>query len=454
MEMYKLIEQREYHRTGATYPIEFRIKQLKTLYQAVLEYQDDICAALYKDLGKCAEESYMTEIGMVLAEIRTAIRNLPKWSRDELVAMPITQFLSSGRIIREPYGVCLIISPWNYPLLLTLAPLVSAISAGNCVVVKPSELSPSTSKVIEKLLTTCFEERYCKVVLGGADVAEAELKKPYDMIFFTGSPRVGRIVMEHAARNLTPVVLELGGKSPCIVDKTANIKLAARRIMWGKLINAGQTCIAPDYLLVHSDVKDELMFEMQKAVFDFYGQDALNCPFYPKIISKKHFERLIAMINQKNVIFGGAYDSDLLKIEPVAVEVTNLSDTIMIEEIFGPILPVIAFNSLDSVIDFVAKRPKPLALYLFTRSRENEYKITRSLSFGGGCINDTISHITSSKLPFGGIGESGMGSYHGRYGYEAFSHKKSLLRKAYFPDVSLRYHPLKEKIAIIKRFLK
>jgi len=444
--------QKEYFLSGATLPVEFRLRQLNSLYQAILYSQEEIYDALYADLGKCREESYATEIGITLSEIRHAIQNLKSWARPSRVRTELSQFHSKSVVYPEPYGVVFIIAPWNYPFQLAIAPLAAALAAGNCAVVKPSELSPHVSAVIAKLIASCFESRYCAVVEGGAQETSSQLERPYDSIFFTGSERVGKIVMAKAAQRLIPVTLELGGKSPCIVDETAHIPTAARRIAWGKTLNAGQTCVAPDYLLVHASVKGLLMEELGKAFTEFYGQQPQNCPEYPKIINQTHFDRLCSLLNCGKVM-GGWQNRETLKIAPALIVEPRLDSPLMEEEIFGPLLPIIEYKELKEAMDFVAGRPKPLALYLFSENEVTRRKVLSQLHFGGGCVNDTISHLVSHHLPFGGVGPSGMGSYHGKAGFDTFTHYKSVLIKSNRPDLPFRYPPLAGKLDLFRKFL-
>ena len=396
----------------------------------------------------------MSEIGMCLTEIRHTARHLREWSRPQRVPTPLMHFPGSSRIVREPRGVCLIIAPWNYPFLLAVGPMISAIAAGNCVTLKPSEYAPATAAVLEKMLDVCFEERFCRTVTGGAEVSAAETARPYDMIFFTGSTAVGRKVMAAAAQNLTPVVLELGGKSPCIVDETADLPVAAARIIWGKCLNSGQTCVAPDYVLVARSRKDALIREMQKAICRFYGEDPCENSAYPRIVNERHFDRLAAMLPEDPAV-GGRVDRESLKIEPTLIETTlNDQSPLMTEEIFGPLLPIVPYDNIHEALGYILSRPRPLALYLFSRNRKLQRRVVETIPFGGGCINDTISHITTPYLPFGGTGDSGMGAYHGRCGYETFTHAKSILSKPFRPDLPVRYPPLTGKLDLLHKILR
>lgn len=448
------LTQKEYFQSGATLPLEFRLAQLRSLYRGIKRFEPQILEALRSDLGKSAEESYMSEIGMCLTEIRHTARHLREWSRPQRVPTPLMHFPGSSRIVREPRGVCLIIAPWNYPFLLAVGPMISAIAAGNCVTLKPSEYAPATAAVLEKMLDVCFEERFCRTVTGGAEVSAAETARPYDMIFFTGSTAVGRKVMAAAAQNLTPVVLELGGKSPCIVDETADLPVAAARIIWGKCLNSGQTCVAPDYVLVARSRKDALIREMQKAICRFYGEDPCENSAYPRIVNERHFDRLAAMLPEDPAV-GGRVDRESLKIEPTLIETTlNDQSPLMTEEIFGPLLPIVPYDNIHEALGYILSRPRPLALYLFSRNRKLQRRVVETIPFGGGCINDTISHIITPYLPFGGTGDSGMGAYHGRCGYETFTHAKSILSKPFRPDLPVRYPPLTGKLDLLHKILR
>lgn len=448
------LTQKEYFQSGATLPLEFRLAQLRSLYRGIKRFEPQILEALRSDLGKSAEESYMSEIGMCLTEIRHTARHLREWSRPQRVPTPLMHFPGSSRIVREPRGVCLIIAPWNYPFLLAVGPMISAIAAGNCVTLKPSEYAPATAAVLEKMLDVCFEGRFCRTVTGGAEVSAAETARPYDMIFFTGSTAVGRKVMAAAAQNLTPVVLELGGKSPCIVDETADLPVAAARIIWGKCLNSGQTCVAPDYVLVARSRKDALIREMQKAICRFYGEDPCENSAYPRIVNERHFDRLAAMLPEDPAV-GGRVDRESLRIEPTLIETTlNDQSPLMTEEIFGPLLPIVPYDNIHEALVYILSRPRPLALYLFSRNRKLQRRVVETIPFGGGCINDTISHITTPYLPFGGTGDSGMGAYHGRCGYETFTHAKSILSKPFRPDLPVRYPPLTGKLDLLHKILR
>ncbi len=445
--------QRAYYDTGATKDLNFRLGQLGSLKRAIQAHEKEIMDALRKDLNRDPFDTYAAEIGIVLEEVNYLIRHLPRWGARKRVRTSPANFLASSYIYPEPYGIALILSPWNYPFQLALSPLAGAIAAGNCAVVKPSAYSFHTSEVIEKVIKACFNEEYIAVVRGGREANQSLLEEKFDYIFFTGSVAVGKTVMEAASRHLTPVTLELGGKSPCIVDETANLSLAAKRIVWGKFINAGQTCVAPDYLMVHHSVKRELIDEIKHTIDAFYGPEAGGMDSFPKIINKKHFDRLLGLMDNEEIILGGNGNPSTLKIEPTLVDHVVWASPLMQGEIFGPILPILKFDDLDEVIPEVNRHPKPLALYFFTTEKDRAERILRDISFGGGCINDTVMHLASIHLPFGGVGESGMGQYHGKASFDTFSHKKSILKKSNRIDIPLRYPPHKH-IDFLKMILK
>ncbi|MDR3645582.1 MAG: aldehyde dehydrogenase [Clostridia bacterium] len=447
-------KQREFYHSGATRSVSFRLDSLRRLKEAVIKNQDDIARALNKDLSKAPFESYAAEIGIVLDELGYAIGHLAKWAKPRHVGTPLVHFPSSGLILPEPYGVSLIMSPWNYPFNLTMVPLVGSLAAGNCTIIKPSAYSPATSSVIAKLISENFDEGHVAVIEGGREANKELLGYNFDYIFFTGSVAVGKVVMEAASHNLTPVTLELGGKSPCIVLKDANLKLAAKRIMWGKLLNAGQTCVAPDYLLVQKDVKKELLGYMKEAIRELFGDDPCANPDYPKIINAKHFSRVLGLVSPEKMIEGGRSDEKALKIAPVLLDNITWQDPAMQQEIFGPVLPVLEFDEPDEVIDMVGSHPKPLAFYLFSGSKANQRRMIENISFGGGCINDTMVHLATTSLPFGGVGDSGMGSYHGEKSFETFSHLKSVLTKSNTIDIKLRYAPYGDHLKLLKKLMK
>ena len=445
--------QRAYFRSGATLSVYRRKKALNALLTQLTLQEGAILAALRTDLGKASYEGYMTEIGLVRDELRFHLKHLDQWAKDTRVPTPLVQFPSKSWTHPEPYGVVLIMAPWNYPVLLSLDPLIGAISAGNCAVLKPSAYAPATSAVLAEVIAAALPSELVTVIQGGRKENQALLEERFDYIFFTGSPDVGRYVMEKAAAHLTPVTLELGGKSPCIVTSSADLKVAARRIVFGKLVNAGQTCVAPDYLLVHTSVKEHLIPLLQKEVERALGSDPLNNPEYPKIINEKHFQRLQGLLKEGTIRFGGQVANG--RIAPTLVDDVIPESPVMQEEIFGPILPILTYHNLDEVVQFVQTRPKPLALYLFTRKKEEEKTILSRLSFGGGCVNDTIVHLATPHMPFGGVGESGMGGYHGKASFDTFSHQKSILKKANWLDLPVRYHPYTNtKETLLRLFLR
>ena len=426
-----LDKQNKYFDSQATKNIDFRIKQLKKLKDGMKKYEDKINEALYIDLGKHKNEAYMTEVGLVYNTITHIIKNLKKWAKPERKKTPFYLMPSKSFVISEPYGTVLVIAPYNYPVELLLEPLAGAIAAGNTAVIKPSEMAPNVSKVIKEMIDEIFEEDYIKCIEGGIETNTSLLNNKFDYIFFTGSPTVGKIVMEAAAKNLTPVTLELGGKSPVIVDDSANIKEAAKRIIWGKTLNAGQTCVAPDYLMVNKKVKDQLLNEMKKAIYEFFGDNIEESNSFGRIINDKHFNRIRGLIekDKEGIVFGGKYNEEKRYIEPTIIEVSSFKAETMSEEIFGPVLPVLSYENLDNAISEIKKLSKPLALYLFTTRKDVEQKVLGEISSGGACINDTITHLANSNIPFGGVGNSGMGSYHGKDTFTTFSHRKSVLKK-------------------------
>lgn len=446
-------KQRSLFSSGMTKELAYRQKHLKNLGIAIHRHEQDILDALRKDLNKAPFEAFATEIGMVLEELRFVMKHLNGWAAPKKVRTPITNFPSISRIYSEPYGIVLIMSPWNYPFQLTLSPLIGAIAAGNCAVVKPSNYSPNTSQVIELILSEVFDQGYVAVIQGGREANQSLLEQKFDYIFFTGSVSVGKTVMTAAAKHLTPVTLELGGKSPCIVDETANLNLAAKRIVWGKFVNAGQTCVAPDYLLVHHSVKEALLNKMKEYILQFYGSDGKYTEL-PKIINEKHFERLLALIQGEEIVTGGKALKETNQITPTILDHINWNSKVMEEEIFGPILPVIEYKNINEIIERINNRPKPLAFYYFTTSKVRETKVLKNISFGGGCINDTIMHLATSYMPFGGVGESGMGGYHGQSSFDTFSHKKSVLSKSNLLDLPLRYPPYKNNLKLLKKLFK
>ena len=455
MELSDIIaEQRRYFNTGATLPPAARRAALKSLETVLLRREQEIYDALKADLNKAPFEAYETELGIVLSELRFTRRRLGRWSKTQRVRTPLAHFPSVSRIRRDPYGVVLIMAPWNYPLQLTLVPLISALAAGNCAVVKPSAYATATSALLARMLTEAFPAGHVAVVEGGRAENTALLEQPFDKIFFTGSPSVGRTVMAAAARNLTPVTLELGGKSPVIVASDADIDLAARRIAWGKFLNAGQTCVAPDHVWVRPEQRDELVNALGRYIVESYGKKPLEGNDLPRIINEKHFQRLMGLMERSGrVAQGGGFDPQSRRIEPtVLVDVTE-QDPVMGEEIFGPILPVLTYTDLDDLIRHLQTLEHPLALYLFTRSQEVERKVLGSLRFGGGCVNDTVVHLATSRMPFGGVGNSGMGQCHGRWGFESFSRPKSVLKKGRL-DIPVRYPPYDNRlVSLLKKLM-
>jgi acyl-CoA reductase-like NAD-dependent aldehyde dehydrogenase len=446
--------QKSFFESGKTRDLAFRKQALTTLRNVVQQNIDQISESLYADLGKSAFEAYTTEIGIVLEEISRHLRNLKKWASVKKVGSPLAAFPSSSYIVPEPYGRSLIIAPWNYPFQLALAPLVGAISAGNCAIIKPSEYSPHTSSLMAQLISQNFDPGHISVINGDASVSQSLLTLQHDIIFFTGSPQIGKIVMKAAAEHLTPVVLELGGKSPCIIDQQTDLKLAARRIVWGKLINAGQTCIAPDYVLVPHAMVSEFASLARTEIKKMYGDNPLQNPEYPKIINQQHFNRLSRLLSHSSEGEKLIADPASLKMEPAIIINPMPESPIMQEEIFGPILPIIPYDSLAEAITFISSRPKPLALYVFSFCRKVQQLLVGQLSAGGICINDTIMHFTNANLPFGGVGNSGIGSYHGKYCFDAFTHYKPVLHRKIWPDIPLRYPPFGNKLSIVKKILR
>lgn len=447
-------KQHEYFNNGNTLSYEFRLGMLKRLKNIIKKYEKDIHDALNMDLGKHEFESYATEISIVYSELNHAIGKLKKWMRPKKVRSPIVSFGAVSRIYNQPYGVVLVMSPWNYPFMLSMAPVVAAIAAGNCVTIKPSSYSVHTSALLEKMIFEAFDHEYISVFQGNREINRLLLDQKFDYIFFTGGATVGRIVLEAAAKNLTPVTLELGGKSPCIVDKETDLAKTAARIVWGKAINSGQSCIAPDYLIVHEDIKDDLVLEMKKAKNRFFGEKAIHSEDYGKIIREKAFDGLVNLLDGHDILEGGHHSRDNLKLDLTLVDNPPLDSPLMQKEIFGPILPVLTFRNLQDIYDIINKSDKPLALYLFTNSKKLISEIVRNVRFGGGCINDTMMHIANGNMPFGGIGESGMGGYHGRNGFDTFTHKKSVLKQNFIFDLPFRYAPYRRKVNLLRLLIK
>lgn len=441
---------RVFFNAGKTKEIDFRIAQLKKLKEGIQKHEPEIMASLYDDLRKPPFESYASEIGILYTEIDHVIRHLRSWASPRRVATPLIHFLSRSRIYHEPYGVVLIISPWNYPFLLAMTPLISAIAAGNCVLIKPSEFSPSTSQTIANMISELFDSDYITVFQGEAEATRKLLEEQFDYILFTGSTAVGRSIMAAAARHLTPVTLELGGKSPCIVHEDAGLKYGIKRIAWGKFLNAGQTCIAPDYVLIHRKIKDDFVEKMIRTIFSFYGEDPMKSPDYARIVNERHFNRLIHLMKGGRILYGGKYLSKDLYLSPTIIDQVSPDEPLMQEEIFGPLLPLIEYDDIDEAIAFVNQRPQPLALYCFSESRAIQDKVLRETSSGGGCINDTISHIGSQELPFGGVGDSGMGAYHGKTGFDTFTHRRGILFRSNLVDMPLRYPPYRDRVSLLE----
>ena len=449
-----ICQQREFFNTGKTKDISFRITQLKNLQKAVIDHEAAIIAALKVDLHKPEFETYSTEIALCKKEINYALKQIANWTKLQKANIPLEQLPGFGRIYPEPLGVVLIISPWNYPFQLIIAPLVGAIAAGNCAILKPSEIAAHTSKLLAEILPKYFDPAYIAVVEGGVEISQQLLAEKFDHIFFTGGTTIGRKVMEAAAKHLTPVTLELGGKSPCIVDADTNIEYAARRITWGKFINAGQTCVAPDYLLVEQSIKQELLDKIQKCIREFLGEQPATSPDYARIINQKHFNRLVEFLQYGETIFGGESNSSELYIAPTVLDRVSLESPVMQEEIFGPILPVLTYSDVTEAITIVNQRPKPLALYLFSHNKNLHKRVLQSTSSGSVCINDTVMQFAVPGLPFGGVGSSGMGKYHGKASFDTFSHYKSVLNRSLILDVKLRYAPYtKSKLQLLKRIL-
>jgi aldehyde dehydrogenase (NAD+) len=434
--------------------VNFRKEILIKLLNAVIIHENEIIQALYDDFKKPAFEAVLTETSYVILELKHTIKNLKDWAKPKRVFPSLLNFPSKDYIFQEPYGKVLVLAPWNYPFQLALCPLISAVAAGNQVVVKPSELTPKTSEIILKIISKVFDKNHVEVVEGGIEVSKQLLSECWDYIFFTGSVAVGKIVAKAAAENLTPVTLELGGKNPCIIDETANLKLAAKRIVWGKFVNAGQTCIAPDYILIQKDMKSHFIDYLKEEITKAYGENPNESPDFARIINAKNWQRLVDMIEPGKVVFGGQSNLKEGYIAPTLVEETSTESTIMQEEIFGPILPILAYEKETEIDSIIAKYEKPLALYVFTENPSFYRQIIQKHSFGGGCINDTIIHFANKRLPFGGVGHSGMGAYHGKLSFDTFSHQKSIVKKANWLDLPMRYAPYKDKLSTIKRMLK
>ncbi len=444
MEICQLLEtQRAYFRSGATLSLGYRAEKLRKLHSVIASRQQEIGLALREDLGKSDFEGYMCETGMVLEELRYMLRHMRGFARERTVHTPLAQFAARSYGKPSPYGTVLIMSPWNYPFLLTMGPLTDAIAAGNTAVVKPSAYAPATGKLIKSILEQVFSPEQVAVVTGGRQENKDLLSQKFDLVFFTGSQNVGKEVLRHTAETLTPAVLELGGKSPCIVDETAKIPLAARRIVFGKFLNCGQTCVAPDYILCNIQVKDALVQALKREITAQYGEDPLKNPDYGKIINKKHFERLTGLLDPKKIVIGGRLEEQTLRIAPTVMDGVTWQDPVMGQEIFGPILPILTFERIEEVCTLLQEKPKPLALYLFSEDKKTVRYVMERCAFGGGCVNDTVIHLATPHMGFGGVGESGMGAYHGKTGFDTFSHRKSIVAKKTWMDLPIRYSPYK-----------
>jgi aldehyde dehydrogenase (NAD+) len=447
--------QQSYFESGATKPYTFRKAQLQLLKKAIKKHEQEILDALYGDLRKHAMEAYASEVGFLYEEINHALAHLKIWMEPEEVTSPLMYYPSNSRVYKEPLGLTLIIAPWNYPFQLLIGPLIGAICGGNCAILKPSELAPFTAEIIEKLIKATFDAKYITVIQGDGGVVIPEaMQYRFDHVFFTGSIPVGKKIMEMAVPHLTPVTLELGGKSPCLVDEKVNLKVAAKRIVWGKFWNAGQTCVAPDYILVHKDVKEELVTALKEVITEFYGTNPATSEDYGRIINERRYAALCKYLEQGKVVFGGDTDKATRYIGPTLLEDVSWTDSVMQEEIFGPILPIIAYNDLPHAVQMIRQHPYPLALYLFTKSKKTEKVILEQVRFGGGCINNTLVHLANPELPFGGAGYSGMGSYHGIYGFETFTHRKGVMKTGTWLDVPVKYPPFKNKLKVVKMMSK
>lgn len=442
----------DYYDSGATLSYASRKAVLLKLRQTLKKWEGKLNEAVFLDLSKTAFENYETELGLTLSEITHTLRHLKKWMKPDRVSTPLAHFPSSSYILKQPKGVVLIMSPWNYPLLLSLTPLVAALSAGCCVVLKPSRYSENTSRVLKDMFDSEFDERLVKVFEGGHEANTQLLEIRWDHIFFTGSPNVGKVVMQAAAKNLTPVTLELGGKSPCIVDGTTSLRTAAVRLAWGKFLNAGQTCVAPDYLLIDRRYKDAFIEELRKAADRLYPGGCKNRDL-GKIINRKHFDRLSCLLEGQKIVYGGEKDEKTLKIAPTILDDVSPESPVMNEEIFGPVLPVLTYDNFDDAIRFIKKREKPLALYIFSKDKAHIKAVQDGITYGGGCVNDTVVHLSNPNMPFGGVGYSGMGSYHAKQGFDTFTHEKSILRKALWLDIPVRYAPYNEKLVKVLKLL-
>jgi aldehyde dehydrogenase (NAD+) len=434
--------------------IAYRKKTLLRLLDAIHRREEDIWEALRLDFGKPAFESALTETSIVISELRHTIKHLKSWAKPKMVLPHLLNFPATDYIYNEPYGRVLIIAPWNYPFLLAMSPLIAAVAAGNSVVLKPSELTSNTASIIELIITEVFDSVHVEVYQGGAEVSERLLRQRWDYIFFTGSVTVGKLVAKAAAEHLTPVTLELGGKNPCIVDETADLPLAARRIVWGKFMNAGQTCIAPDYILARASIKDKLVGLLKEEISRAYGNNPESSEDFARIINDRNFERLVGLIDPSKVAAGGQTNPQTRYIAPTIIDEPAAESVMMSEEIFGPLLPILEYHNDEQLLKMVQKHEKPLALYVFTGKKAFAEQMIQSNSFGGGCINDTVIQFSNKRLPFGGVGHSGTGAYHGKYGFDTFSHKKSIVKKGTWLDIPLRYAPYGNKVKLVNRILK
>ncbi len=459
MQEYEILEiierQKSYFRSGRTLDVNTRIRYLKALYQAIQSHLDEIHEGLKRDLGKSQSESYMCETGLVLSELSYMIQHVKGFAKKKRVRTPLAQYVSRSFRIPSPFGTVLVMNPWNYPFLLSMDPLIDAVAAGNTVVLKTSSYSPYTNQAIRTVLESVFPPEYVAVIFGGSQENTTLIHANFDYVFFTGSKKVGKLVYESAAAHLTPVTLELGGKSPCIVDETANLALAAKRIVWGKFLNLGQTCVAPDYIFCEESIHDRLAEEIKKQITKQFGPEPLQNPDYGKMINEKHFRRVCGLIDSAKVIHGGKTNPDTLQVEPTVLDGVAGEDAVMQEEIFGPILPILTYRSEEEVVDYVSGHDAPLAFYLFSSDQKRIRRLTARLGFGGGCINDVVIHLATSYMPFGGFRESGLGSYHGKTGFDTFTHYKSMVDKKTFLDLPMRYQPFRPLYQnIVKLFLK
>ena len=434
--------------------VTYRKDKLNQLLKCIIKYENEIISALYSDFKKPEFEAVITETSYVISDLKNTIKQLNNWTKPTLVLPSLLNFPSTDYILKEPYGKVLVIAPWNYPFQLALCPIIAAVAAGNQVVVKPSELTTNTASIISKIISQVFDKEHVEVIQGGIETSQNLLAQRWDYIFFTGSVAVGKIVAKAAAQNLTPVTLELGGKNPCIVDENCNLKVTAKRIVWGKFLNAGQTCIAPDYILVHVKIKQALVDHLKEEIILAYGKKSENSKDYPRIINHKNWNRLVSLYKDERVLFGGNSNPEDCYIEPTLIDEPNLENPIMQEEIFGPILPILSYSNENEIDKIVSKFEKPLAFYVFSSNKKWAKKIISRYSFGGGCINDTIIHFSNNRLPFGGVGHSGVGAYHGRLSFDTFSHKKSIVNKATWLDIPMRYAPYGAKLNFLKKLLK